>query len=43
MSRLTDSEWQVLQVLWDTGGAALAGERWPRPCGPRPAGAGILC
>ena len=23
MSRLTDSEWQVLQVLWDTGGAAL--------------------
>ena len=23
MSQLTDSEWQVLQVLWDTGGAAL--------------------
>ena len=23
MSRLTESEWQVLQVLWDTGGAAL--------------------
>ena len=23
MTRLTDSEWQVLQVLWDSGGAAL--------------------
>ena len=33
MSGLTDSEWQVLQVLWETGGAALgevAGALGPR-------------
>ena len=33
MTRLTDSEWQVLQVLWDSGGAALgevAQALWPQ-------------